>query len=236
MTSPSGDEVPVATTDGPTSRRTNRRLVLKNTIYLTASQALTVPLSILVNVIAARYLGADAFGLSYFAFTVCGFGFLIVSWGHDGVLPAVVARDHSQSGLMLGTSLLFRSLLSIPVYIVMAVGCYVAGYGMELQGVLALTAVYLLLTAYGAACKDAIRGLERTDIPAMAHVGQQLINAAFIIPVLMLGGKLLAALTAQIAACAAILIILLFALRPAGVGRLSATAPAAKSIGYAGAT
>lgn len=233
MTSPSGDEVP-APTGGPISRRTNRRLVLKNTIYLTASQALTVPLSILVNAVAARYLGADAFGVSYFAFTLCGFGFLIVSWGHEGALPAVVARDHSQSGLMLGTSLLFRSLLSVPIYIVMAIGCYLAGYGAEMQWVLALTALHQLLTAYAAACKDTIRGLERTDIPAMAHVGQQLINAAFVIPVLMLGGKLLAAVTAQVAACAAIVIVLLFALRPAGVNRVSATLPAAKVLFHGG--
>jgi O-antigen/teichoic acid export membrane protein len=212
----------------------NRRLVLKNTLYLSISQALTVPLSILVNVVVARYLGPDAFGLSYFTFTLCGFGFLIVSWGHDGVLPAVVARDHSQSGLMLGSSLAFRAVLSIPIYLVMAIGCYLFGYDTELQWILALTAIHQLLTVFAAACKDTIRGLERADIPAYTHVGQQLINAAFIIAVVMLGGQLRAAMVAQVAACAIILVVLWVLLRPAGVAQLRASWAATKTLFHGG--
>ena len=212
-----------------------RKLLVRNTLYLTVSQALTVPLSVLVNVVVARYLGADAFGLSYLAFTLTSLGFLVVSWGHDGVLPAVVARDHSQSGLMLGSSLAFRTLLTVPVYAVMAVGSYLFGYGKELQQVLVLATLFQLLTALVAGCKDTIRGMERTDIPAFAHVGQQLINALFVIVVVVLGGELLAAVTAQVAACAVTLAAIWFALRPAGVGKLQANWPAMKTL-FAGGT
>jgi len=224
-----GEELPAEST-GTVARNANRKLVFKNTLYLTISQALTVPLSILVNAVVARYLGPDAFGMSYLAYTLCGFGFLIVSWGHDGVLPAVVARDHSQSGLMLGSSLAFRSALFLPVYAVLAIGSYWFGYGADLQVILALTALHQLLTAYCAGCKDTIRGLERTDIPAYTHVGQQLINAAFVIPVVMLGGQLRAAVMAQVAACAAILVVLWLSLRPAGVQKLRASWAATKTL------
>jgi len=196
------------------------KLVARNTLYLTISQALTVPLSILVNVVAARYLGPEAFGLSYLAFTLCSFGFLIVSWGHEGMVPAAVARDHSQSGLMLGSSLAFRAVVSLPVYAAMAIGSHLFGYGAEMQWVLALTALHQLLTAFVAACKDTIRGLERTDIPAYAHVGQQLLVAAIVIPVLMLGGKLRASVGAQAVACAITLLPVWLALKPAGVNQL----------------
>jgi len=196
------------------------KLVVRNTLYLTISQALTVPLSILTNVVVARYLGPDAFGLSYLAYTLCSFGFLLVSWGHDGVLPAVVARDHSQSGLMLGSSLAFRSALVVPVYAAMALGSYLFGYGTDLQWILALTTAHQLFTAYAAGGKDTIRGLEQMRVPAYAHVGQQLLVAAFVIPVVMLGGQLRAAVAAQGAACAVILLYVWRGLRPAGVTKL----------------
>jgi len=211
----------------PTQAETGK-LVARNTLYLTISQALTVPLSILTNVVVARYLGPDAFGLSYIAYTWCSFGFLAVNWGHDGVLPAVVARDHAQSGLMLGSSLAFRSALVIPVYVVMAIGSYLWGYGSALQWILALTTAHQLFTAYAAGGKDTIRGLEQMRVPAYAHVGQQLLVAAFVIPVVMLGGQLRAAVAAQGAACAVILIYVWRGLKPAGVNKLRTSWEATK--------
>ncbi len=51
------------------------RLVVRNTIYLTLSQALTVPLAVLMNAMMARYLGPADFGFIYLAATLAGFGF-----------------------------------------------------------------------------------------------------------------------------------------------------------------
>jgi O-antigen/teichoic acid export membrane protein len=86
-----------------------RRLVARNTIYLSLSQVLAMPVSVLGNAVAAHYLGAEAFGYAYFATMLCTFGFLAVGWGHDAVLPAVVARDNRTAGLMLGSSISGRS-------------------------------------------------------------------------------------------------------------------------------
>jgi hypothetical protein len=69
-----------------------RRLVLRNTLYLTVSQVLTVPLAVFSNAVAAHYLGPEVFGYAYLAGTLCGFGFLAVGWGHEAVLPAVISR------------------------------------------------------------------------------------------------------------------------------------------------
>jgi O-antigen/teichoic acid export membrane protein len=233
VTSSGSDELAAKAASAIASAETGK-LVARNTLILTVSQALTVPLSILTNVVVARYLGPNAFGLSYLAFTVCAFGFLIVSWGHDGVLPAVVARNHSQSGLMLGSSVAFRAALVIPVYAVMAVGCHLFGYHSDLQLILALTTLHQLLTAFVAAGKDTVRGLERMRVPAYAHVGQQLLVAAFVIPVVMLGGQLPAAVLAQGAACAVILVYVCLALRPAGVNKLSVSWSATRTLFYGG--
>src|SRR4051812_41610000 len=156
------------------------RLVARNTIYLTVSQVLTVPLSIVTSAMAGRYLGAELFGFGYLAGTLCAFGFLTVGWGQDSVLPAVVARDHKVSGTVLASSLAWRAAASVVVYLALAAACFALGYPAELQWALALSALFNALTYFVAACKDTIRGLERTDIPAYAHVGQQILAAVFV--------------------------------------------------------
>ena len=140
------------------------RLVAKNTFYLTVSQALTIPIAILVNATLARFLGPSDFGLLYLAGTLCGFGFLVVNWGHESALPALIARDRSIAGVLLGSSFAWRIACSLLIYLVLAAGCYVLHYGRDLQWALGLTFVITAFASLIGACKDTIRGFERTEI------------------------------------------------------------------------
>lgn len=202
-----------AVADGSTGR-----LVVRNTIYLTVAQALTIPISIGINAAMARYLGAEEFGIIYFAATLAGLGFLAVEWGHHGALPALIARDRTRAGALLGTSLAWRAAASLFVYVVLAAGSYAFGYGREFQWAFALTFLGSVLTSCVAACKDTIRGFERTDIPAYVHVGQQLLTALLVLPVMALGGRMRAALLATAIATGIVLLLTWRTLRPAGVG------------------
>jgi O-antigen/teichoic acid export membrane protein len=202
------------------ARRNTAGLVIRNTVYLTLSQALTVPISVLVNAMMGRYLGPEAFGHVYFATTLATFGFLAIEWGHSGALPTLVARDHSLAGGLLATSLAFRAALVVVVYLVLALGCWALGYGADIQWALGLVMLALSFTSVLNACKDVIRGFERTDIGAVAHVAQQLLVVALVVPVLMLGGRMRAALIAQAAAAAIVLPPLWRQLGKTGVGSL----------------
>ena len=196
-------------------------LLLRNTAYLTLSQVVTVPLAILMNAVAARYLGPVAFGYAYLAWSFCSLGFLAVGWGQDSVLPAVVARDHQVAGITLASSLVWRFVVALAVYVVLALGCYALKYPAEVQWAVGLTAVVLTLTYFNAAYKYTIRGLERTDIPALAHVGEQVLATVFVVLVLLLGGGLRACLTAQALAAAATIATLWQTRRFAGIGELT---------------
>jgi O-antigen/teichoic acid export membrane protein len=209
-------------------------LVVRNTLYLGASQVVTVPLAILSNAMAAHYLGAEVFGYAYLAGTLCGFGFLAVGWGHEAVLPAVVARDRSHAGLALGSSLAWRAGMAVVVYIILAFACSMLKYPAELQWALALTSLLSVLTLFIAAVKDTIRGLERTDIPAYVHVGQQVLATALVAAALMLGGQLRACLLAQAVACVVVLATLWPTLRPVGVGALSVRSATIKALFHGG--
>ena len=83
------------------------------------------------------------------------------------------------------------------------------------------SALFMALTYFVQACKDTIRGLERTDIPAYIHVGQQLLALIIVFVVMVLGGGLRAALLAQCATTAIVLLATLPFLRSFGVGNLS---------------
>jgi len=189
-----------------------------------------MPLSIGTTAIAAHYLGPEAFGHAYLATTMCVLGFLVVGWGHDAVLPALVSRNHDVAGLMLGSSLVWRAVTSVPVYAVLAIACYFLGYPAELQWALVLTALLLMLNYFVATYKDTIRGLERTDIPAYAHFGQQVFALIFVVIVLRLGGQLPAALLAQCAACGVILLAMWTIWHPPDLGRLRVSTDAIKTL------
>jgi O-antigen/teichoic acid export membrane protein len=214
--------------------RRSGHIVLRNTLYLTISQVLAVPLSIVTNALAAHYLGPEAFGYAYLAGTLCAFGFLLVGWGHEAVLPATVAKDHSLSGVMLGSSMVWRVATSVLVYGVLAGWCYLLRYPAEVQWALALTTLLSVGNTLVAGCKDTIRGLERTDIPSYAHLGQHLLGTVLVAIVLALGGRLRAALLAQAVAAAVVLVAIWRTLKPIGVTRLSVDWRAVRQLFAAG--
>ncbi len=205
-------------------------VVVRNTVYLTLAQALTIPLSIVINAVAAYFLGAEAFGYAYLAGTLCAFGFLAVDWGHEAVLPSIIARNHAVAGQMLGSSLAWRAGAAVVIYLLLALACYLLQYPAELQWALALTALLSTTNSMVAAYKDTIRGLERTDIPAYAHVAQQIIATILVCVVLFAGGKLNAALIAQTIAATIILVAIMRSLRSVAIGRIRVDWSAVKSL------
>jgi polysaccharide transporter, PST family len=194
--------------------------VIKNTVYLTVAQAATIPLSMANNAIAGRYLGPSDFGHMYLAGTLCGFAMLGVDWGQQDAIPALVSRDHGRAGAFLGTSFATRIVMSVLAGAVLFGICAAMGYERALGWAVAFTLPVSILNSFAGATKSTIRGFERTDIPAYAHVGQQVIGTIVLIPVLLLGGGLLGMLGSQIAVSAATVLALLLMLKPVGVGRL----------------
>jgi O-antigen/teichoic acid export membrane protein len=146
------------------------------------------------------------------------------------VLPALVAPDHSLAGTLLGSSLAWRAAIGLLIYPILAAACYLLGYTAEFQWALGLAFVGSVLTSFVAACKDTIRGFERADIPAYVHVGQQLLWAAIVSPVLILGGRLRAVLVVAIVTLVIVLVWILGTLRSVGVGKLAVSRSALGSL------
>jgi O-antigen/teichoic acid export membrane protein len=173
--------------------------LVRNTFYLTAAQAATIPLSVISNALVGRYLGPEQFGFLYLATTLCSFGVLVLEWGQQGAVPALVARNRGAAASYLGTSLAWRTASSLVVSLVLALACMAMGYETGVRWAVALAFPLAVLNSFNAGFKDTIRGFERTDIPALAHVAQQLMMVLVVVPVLFLGGQLRALLLSHVA-------------------------------------
>jgi O-antigen/teichoic acid export membrane protein len=186
------DEIP-APTDTIASQSAAQP-VLRNAIFLTIGQIVSVPLSMLTNAVTARYLGPQGFGEMYIGSTFNSCGFLFVEFGQGGVLPALVAADRSRAGAVLGSSLLWQSLAALAIFPLLIGLCYVLGYGLEIQLVVSLFFIGYTLSALSNVGQFVMLGLERGEVPAYRQILEQLAVLVVVVPILMLGGKVKAAL------------------------------------------
>jgi O-antigen/teichoic acid export membrane protein len=208
--------------------------VLRNTLLLTAGQIVGIPLSILANAVTARYLGPAAVGYMYIGATFNSFAFLAVEWGQYGVLPALVATDRSRAGRLLGTSLVWRSALAIVVYGVLVELCQLLGYDHEVRVVVTLFFVGYAVSTMSNACQSVIIGYERIEVAAYRQILEQIATLLFVVPILMLGGRLHATLLGHAAATVVAFLYIRRALRATRVGRLSVDLITFKTLLYRG--
>lgn len=210
------------------------RLVIRNAAFLIAAQVLATPLSVLVNVIAARRLGPDDYGRLYLAMTYGSFAFLWVEWGQNGPLSAMIARNRAQAGELLGSALAWRAAALPVVTLALFVLCKLLGYDARFLVILALVVLGSAAATISSACLDVFRGHERADLSAASYLAWQALTAVVVVPTLLLGGGLNAMLVAQ-AACAALgALVLLRCLAPFGVPAVSVRTPTVRALVAAG--
>jgi O-antigen/teichoic acid export membrane protein len=195
--------------------------VIRNTLYLTLAQVVTIPIALAGSAMAGWFLGPEEFGYMYQAMTLCALAMLVLEWGHSGAIPAFVARDRASAATVLGTSFAWRLGMAVPLGLLVALLCWAVNYGTALRWTIALTFPVAIMNSLGSGLKDTIRGFERTDIPAKAHVAQQALMLVLVLPVLALGGHLRSLLVAYFGIAAIILVYLLRALRPLSKAPLS---------------
>ncbi len=194
--------------------------VLRNTLILVGAQFAGIPLSIFLNAVMGRRLGPSDFGSWNLAVSLCGFAFMFVEWGHSGVLPREVARNTGRSGALLGSSLVSRVGLTVIALLFLGLLSWTL-YPLAFLPLLGLVALQSFFGSVSMAYQDTARGFERTDVTAIGRIGLQLLNAAFILPVLFLDGGLIAAMIAAAVGSFLILPLVANLSYKIGVGRPS---------------
>ena len=211
-----------------------QRLILRNTLLLIGAQVLAAPLSILINAVAARKLGPTDFGQLYLASTFSSLVFLIVEWGQYGTLTAMVARDRSRAGELLGSGLTLRLAVLPVLLLILFGGCALAGYDTRFLRVLSWILLAAVFGSVASACQDIIRGYERTDIASASVVASQLLGVSIVVPTLLLSGSLTSFLISQVACAVAGTVILVSLLPVLGVPRVSVSRKTCRALFGAG--
>jgi O-antigen/teichoic acid export membrane protein len=207
-----------------------RTTVLRNTIFLTVGQIVGVPLSMLANAVTARYLGPAAFGFMYLGTTFNSFGFLVVEWGQGGVLPALVAADRARAGSLLGTSVVWRLIAAVAMYPILIGLCHILGYGYDVSVVISLLFIGYTVSAVSNACQWTMVGFERAEVGAYRQILEQTAVLAIVVPILILGGKLHAALVGHAIVTILVLVYVCYAVRTADIPRFSADVATLKTL------
>ena len=131
-------------------------------------------------------------------------------------MPALVSRDRSRSGELMGSALVWRG------------GASFRGLRRARRGLLLSSLRSRVSNRAGAdlargphrnatGILHAVRpGYERTDVAAYSGVGQGLLNMLLVVPVLFAGGRLRAVLIAQLIAAVLVMLYVWRALRSIG--------------------
>ena len=206
------------------------RLVGRNAAALVASQFITTPVSMVVNAMLARRLGASNFGAIYLATTVLTLAFLFVEWGGTTQVAADIARDRTRAGRTFGTGLLLRIAFSVVALLVVPLFGRWMGYDESVQLALMLCGFRTALQSIGTLCSAVIRGFEKLQWHAMTTVFGSLTDAVLVTAAVLSGAGLKGALVAQvIGASITTCVQLAFVLR-LGIGRPSVDSTTAKAL------
>lgn len=187
-----------ANADQPTAGH----IVGRGMLALVFSQLITTPVSMVVQALIARRLGAGPFGAIYFATAALGVWYLFVEWGGHAQVAAEVARDRRAGARVFASGMLLRVvfagivLLAIPPF-----GRWMR-YDDAVRLALSLVSMKLALQGLGALCLAVVRGYEKVHWQAGSAVFGNLVEASFVVVALMRGGGLQDVLVAQVAGAA----------------------------------
>lgn len=175
-------------------------IVGRSMLALIGSQVVTTPVSMVVQALIARQLGAGPFGAIYFATATLGVWYLFVEWGGHAQVAAEVARDRRAGGRLFASGMLLRMLFVALVLIAIPPFARFMGYDDTVRLALSLLSVKLALQGLGALCLAVVRGFEKVHWQAGSTIFGNLLEAALVVLALWRGGGLHDVLMAQVVA------------------------------------
>ena len=177
-------------------------IVGRGMLALVLSQLITTPVSMAVQALIARHLGAGPFGAIYFATAALGVWYLFVEWGGHAQVAAAIARDRTAGARVFATGMLLRVVMAGAVLAVIPwFGRWMA-YDDAVRLALAMVSMKLALQGLGALCLAVVRGFEKVHWQAGSAVFGNLTEALLVVVVLVNGGGLREVLLAQVVAAA----------------------------------
>jgi O-antigen/teichoic acid export membrane protein len=181
--------------------------IAQNTVAIGLSAIAARGLMFLWQLILARALGAEGYGVYGTIGALLAVGATIPDLGMGLIVIREVANRPQDAGRYLGATLTLQPFLAALGYGFLMLAAFLLGYDMRLRWLLVLVAVNLLVDVLGNMCHNQLLAAERMMAPA-------LISVVHVVLVMTLGGMAIAAGWGLWGLYAAILL--------AGIGRSTA--------------
>jgi O-antigen/teichoic acid export membrane protein len=158
-----------------------QRLV-KNTSVLMVSQIIGYVLAFFYSIYAARYLGAEGFGVLSAALAIAGIFSILADLGLSNLTVREVAREPKLASKYLGNSIMLKILLSVITFVLIALVGYLSGYPSEKANVLYFITLSLILNSFGGIFNAIFQAYEKMEYQS---VGQILNNVLMFVGIFM---------------------------------------------------
>jgi O-antigen/teichoic acid export membrane protein len=209
--------------------------MVRNAIHLGLGQVVTTILTILLSATLARTLGASDFGQLYLLMSMATFAYVLIDWGHGGIVGREAARQPEKSGEFLGSALAARTagaLVATPAVVAIA---WLLGYETRtclLAGALTLAWLPQYL---GLSFGWVFRSHERMDQDALLNVAFKAATLLGAIACFALGGRLAGMVLVWLVAGSLTLAIGVVMYRRLQLPKISASMPTVRKLLHDGA-
>lgn len=154
--------------------------ILRNTVVIGLSTVVARGLMFLWQLLLARSLGAEGYGVYGTIGALLAVGATIPDLGMGLIVIREVARWPQDSGRYLGVTLSLQPILAVIGYAILTLGAFLLGYDVSLRWLLLFVGINLLVDVIGNMCHNQLIAAERMTAPALisvSHVGLIMIFA-----------------------------------------------------------
>ncbi len=156
------------------------RPILRNTVVIGLSTVAAKGLMFLWQLLLARSLGAEGYGIYGTIGALLAVGATIPDLGMGLIVIREVARRPEDAGRYLGVTLSLQPVLAVLGYAILILGAFLLGYDVRLRWLLLFVGVNLLVDVIGNMCHNQLIAVERMTALALIsviHVGLIMIFA-----------------------------------------------------------
>jgi O-antigen/teichoic acid export membrane protein len=165
------------------------------------------------NVLLARFLGVEEFGLYAFAISFMAFMAVVVEFSLHQLIIREVARNKSVAGKYFSNALLIKSILFLVASGIAVIAVKILGYSTEIVSLLSILAVGLLFEAVTNCCIAVFNGYEAMQYSGAVQLIEECSFIALGLASLALGGGVFAIAICRAAAQALTQVVGLYFLR-----------------------
>lgn len=169
---------------------TTAQRVLRNSAWLFTADALAKVLALIIQVIAARYIGAKDFGVFSFAFSFAGILMIFADSGINTFLAREISRNRERMGEYMDNAFFLKGALTLASVPILGTMIFFSALDDQACWVAWAIGLGLLLNGYAGIYIAAFRALEQMRLVSVLSFTQRALFFVAGLTILLLGYKI----------------------------------------------